>query len=104
MDYTNDILEILSSELEPYVSPVGEACIDGVLTSAQKLNEFLQQKLQKTPCSTSLPPLAEIYSFVQWIASEDFDWHYSETAELWMKDGWRSRTTAELLEFWSRRQ
>ena len=50
MDYTNDILGILSSELEPYVSHGGETCIDGVLTSAQKLNEFIQQKLQQTPC------------------------------------------------------
>lgn len=72
MNYTNDILEILSSELEPYVSHGGEACIDGVLTSAQKLNEFLQQKLQKTLCSTSLPPSDyDLERLYDWIMDEN---------------------------------
>lgn len=65
MDYTNDILGILSSELEPYVSHGGEACIDGVLTSAQKLNEFLRQKLQKTTCSTLLPSVQEMIDVIE---------------------------------------
>lgn len=75
---------------------------DTYTSKSEELMDFLHGA--KPIVSSSLPPMAEIYSFVQWIASEDFDWHYSETAELWMKDGWCSRTTAELLEFWSRRQ
>jgi hypothetical protein len=50
MDYTNDILKILSTELVPYSTGDGQVCIDGVLISAQKLNEFIQQLLQQTDC------------------------------------------------------
>lgn len=56
MNYTDDILKILSTELVPYSTVDGQACVDGVLTSAQKLNEFILQLLQQTPCTAQLPP------------------------------------------------
>lgn len=47
MDYTDEILKILSIELEPYVHPTGDVRCDGVLTSAMKINELVQQLLNK---------------------------------------------------------
>ena len=55
MDYTNKVLEIISSELEPYVSQGGEPCIDGVLSSAIKINEFIQKVLNESK-TTNTPP------------------------------------------------
>lgn len=81
------------------VAPHGwlvDRCCDLAELYAQK------QLLQQTPCTTQLLPVARIYSFAKWIASEDFDWHYVESDDLWKKDGWCSRTTAELLELYSR--
>lgn len=56
MNYTEDILKILSTELVPYSTVDGQACVDGVLTSAQKLNEFILQLLQQTQCTMQLLP------------------------------------------------
>jgi hypothetical protein len=39
---TKNILKILSEELEPYKTVADELCIDGVLTSEEKINEFIK--------------------------------------------------------------
>lgn len=41
MNYTEKILQILSEELDPYIAADGKVCIDGVLTSAQRINELI---------------------------------------------------------------
>lgn len=81
-----------------YAGSAGIAAEQGFLAGI----DFLQHLLQQTQCTTQLLPVARIYSFAKWIASEDFDWHYVESDDLWKKDGWCSRTTAELLELYSR--
>jgi len=45
--------------------------------------------------------LAEMCSFVEWIAKND-EWIWSFKVELWVKDGWRSRTTLCLYELYKR--
>lgn len=42
MNYTNDILKILNEELAPYMVGENQVCIDGVLTSAERINEFIK--------------------------------------------------------------
>jgi hypothetical protein len=46
-------------------------------------------------------PVAEMCSFVEWIVKND-EWQYSSKVELWVQDGWRSRTTLELYELYKR--
>lgn len=47
MDYSIEILKILRAELEPYLAPDGKICIDGVLTSAKKINDLLIEIIDK---------------------------------------------------------
>lgn len=42
MEHTNNILKILSEELEPYMVGKNQVCIDGVLTAAQRIDEYIK--------------------------------------------------------------
>lgn len=66
----------------------------------QLISEVKASMTQNAMLADSLP-LAEMCSFVEWIVTND-EWQYSSTAELWMQDGWRSRTTLELYELYKR--
>lgn len=42
MKHTNNILKILSEELEPYMVGKNQICIDGVWTAAQRIDEYIK--------------------------------------------------------------
>lgn len=60
--------------------------------------------LAQNPCTAQFPPLAQLYSFTEWISGRSFDWWYDDKVQLWRKDGYASRTTAELFEYYVRRE
>ena len=86
MDYTEEILKVLSTELEPYSTIDGQACIDGVLTSAHKLNELFQQKLKQCNVSGSLPPsgIKEFDELIKQFQNSEIDF-LTLTCGLWNK-------------------
>ncbi len=42
----------------------------------------------------------DIEQFIIWLITED-EWKYSQKLCLWQKDGWASRSTNELYDFYS---
>ena len=45
----------------------------------------------------------KFYSFVEMISSPNFDWYFDSEVSLWRKDGWTTRTTAELFDLFKLR-
>lgn len=99
MDYTYDLLGILSSELEPYVHLTGDVRIDGVLTSAMKINDFIQQLLNKHHVSGALP--ADVAVKLIAALNDIKNWN-DETEDEWGDPGERAADALNEYKSWKR--
>lgn len=47
----------------------------------------------------SFPLSSEVKKFIVWLYQKD-EWRYDSTENLWTKEGWRSRTTQQLFDYY----
>lgn len=61
-------------------------------------NEITEAAMTANPLLPEVLPL-DAKRFIVWLFTRD-EWHYDSTKNLWVQDGYRSRTTDELYQYY----
>lgn len=96
MEHTNNILKILNRELEPYMAAKNQVCIDGVLTAAQRIDEYIKDnppnclgvalrfwdknRMYKLYYNSDHVINSPVYIKEHWLPVEDFGYDYFVSA------------------------